>query len=153
MYAAYALSEDPVAKAYPGWQKYNRVPFDSASHGRRYVNVYVNPTGRHYGQLTEGEKMPVGTFIAKDSFSATDDGDVNAGPLFVMEKMRAGFNYVSGDWRYTMVMPDGSLFGTTKGYGAERVEFCIGCHLAREKQDHLFLVPEAYRAGGYSRQN
>ena len=58
------------------------------------------------------------------------------------------FNYVSGDWRYTMVMPDGSLYGTTKGDGAERVEFCIGCHLARETQDHLFLVPEAYRSDG-----
>ena len=23
-----------------------------------------------------------------------------------------GFNYVSGDWRYTMIMPDGAIFGT-----------------------------------------
>ena len=29
---------------------------------------------------------------------------------------------------------------------AERVEYCIGCHLAAEHQDHLFFVPEDYRA-------
>jgi len=70
---------------------------------------------------------------------------VAPGPLFLMEKMPAGFNYVSGDWRYTMIMPDGRIFGVTKGENAERVEYCITCHLAREDNDHLFFVPEAFR--------
>ncbi len=63
-----------------------------------------------------------------------------------MEKMAAGFSDDTGDWRYTMIMPDGSLFGVTKGEGAERVEYCIGCHLARERYDHLYFPPEEYRA-------
>ena len=42
--------------------------------------------------------------------------------------MAPGFAAETGDWRYTMVMPDGSVFGTTKGEGSERVEFCGSCH-------------------------
>jgi hypothetical protein len=42
-------------------------------------------------------------------------------------------------------MPDGSFFGETNGENAERVEFCIGCHLAREKYDHLYFVPSKFR--------
>ena len=83
--------------------------------------------------------------IAKDSFAVTEDGGVHPGPMFVMEKMPAGFNDASGDWRYTMIMPDGSIFGVTDGTGSKRVEYCISCHLAREAHDHLYFVPEAFR--------
>ena len=54
-------------------------------------------------------------------------------PLFLMEKMPAGFSYVTGDWRYIMIMPDGSLFGETRGDGAVTLEdaYCFGnCALA-----------------------
>ena len=67
------------------------------------------------------------------------------GALFLMEKMPDGFNHASGNWRYTMIMPDGSIFGTTGGVGAKQVQFCISCHLAVEHQDHLFFIPEEYR--------
>ena len=90
--------------------------------------------------------MPAGAVMAKDSFAVTARGDVFLGPLFVMEKMPEGFNARSGDWRYTMIMPDGSLFGRTKGEGDKRVEFCITCHLSvAAENDHLFFVPEATR--------
>lgn len=61
-----------------------------------------------------------------------------------MEKMSEGFNKPSGDWKYTMVLPDGSVFGTTNGENSENVEFCIGCHAAKAALDHIFFVPEAY---------
>ncbi len=141
----YSLSRRSVAESYQSWRKFNRVPFQSATHGRRYINTYVNAIGTDYGRLSEGEKMPRGSIIAKDSITAVRNGSVFPGPLFIMEKMPAGFNYVSGDWRYTMIMPDGSLYGVTKGEGAKRVEFCIGCHLAQEKYDHLYRVPPEYR--------
>ena len=81
-----------------------------------------------------------------DHYEVTKRGVVFSGPLFVMEKMPPSFNLASRDWRYTMVMPDGSLFGATHGEGTERVEFCVTCHkLAGHKQDHLFYVPEKYR--------
>ena len=47
-----------------------------------------------------------------------------------MEKMAAGFNADSNDWRYTMIMPNGSIFGTTNGNNSSKVQFCIDCHQA-----------------------
>ena len=62
-----------------------------------------------------------------------------------MRKMDKGFNYVSGDWQYAMIMPDGEIFGVTKGVNSQRVEYCIGCHLAQEAKDHLYFLPKGYR--------
>ncbi len=141
----YALSGDPVSAGYRNWQRFNTAPYKSMTHGRRYVSNYANEIARDYGKFDAAGRLPVGAVVAKDSFVVTDDGAVSAGPLFVMEKMAAGFNYVSGDWRYSMISADGVLLGRTKGAGAEQVEFCIACHLAVEKQDHLFFVPEQVR--------
>jgi hypothetical protein len=96
----------------------------------------------------DGVPMPTGTIVAKDSFVVNADGSLAVGPLFVMEKVGGGFNAESGDWRYTMVMPDGSVAGITNGAGSETVEFCNACHAAvDEGQDYLFFLPEDYRVG------
>jgi hypothetical protein len=58
-----------------------------------------------------------------------------------------GFNYVTADWKYTEILPDGTPLGETNGEGAERVEYCIACHLAVEHQDHLYFIPEQDRIG------
>ncbi len=145
MAAGYQGSGDPVASAYRRWRIYNSAPYRSSAHGNRYVNNYANDKARAYGRFEDAGRMPVGAVLAKDSFSVTEDGDVFSAPLFLMEKMPANFNYVSGDWRYAMIMPDGSVYGVTKGENAERVEFCIGCHLAVENQDHLYFLPERFR--------
>jgi hypothetical protein len=140
----YRLSGIAAARAYRDWRRYNSAPYRSATHGARYVNNYANPVAKTYGRLADGARMPVGSVIAKPSFSVTKRGDVFAGPLFVMEKMPAGFNAASGDWRYAMIMPDGSLLGVTNGDNSDKVEFCIGCHAVREAQDHLYGVPPDY---------
>ena len=141
----YRLSRQPGAANYQRWKRYNRVPYRSTSHGRRFINNYANETAGAYGRFEKAGRLPVGSVIAKDSFAVSKSGVVEPGPLFMMEKMPDGFSYVSGNWRYTMIMPDGSVFGTTKGEGAERVQFCISCHLAVEHQDHLFFIPTRYR--------
>ena len=90
--------------------------------------------------------MPVGSILAKDSFAVHADGKMSAGPLFLMQKMPAGFNKASGDWRYSMVMADGAVFGTTNGAGGDKVGFCIECHAAvAEDQDNMMFLPEEYR--------
>jgi hypothetical protein len=109
------------------------------------VNNYANEAASAYGAYEDSGALPPGAVITKDSFMVAENGMATPGPMFIMEKMSAGFNYVSGDWRYTMIMPDGSMFGATKGANANRVEFCIGCHLAREKFDHLYFLPERWR--------
>ena len=144
--AGYAASGDPVARAYRDWRQFNTAPYRSATHGRRYVNNYANEAGRAYGLFEAAGIFPVGAVIAKDSFVVGEAGEVRPGPLFIMEKMAAGFSYLTGDWRYTEIGPDGAVAGTTGGEGAARVEYCIACHLARERQDHLYFVPEAVRA-------
>jgi len=75
-----------------------------------------------------------------------DQGQVLIGALTLMEKMPAGFNPGVGDWRFTMILPDGAMFGDTGGASAQNVAFCGACHgAAGAGQDFLFLVPERYR--------
>jgi hypothetical protein len=141
----YAKSGLSLAEDYQSWPRYNSAPYLSMTHGNTYINNYVNALGSAYGRFEAAGTLPVGTVIAKDSVIVARNGEVRPGALFVMEKMPEGFNYVSGDWRYSMIMPDGVLFGETHGEDSERVEYCIGCHLAVEKQDHLFFIPPEYR--------
>ena len=143
--AGYAPADHPAARDYRNWRRFNSAPYLSATHGNLYINNYVNEAGRAYGRFENAGILPVGTIIAKDSFVVERNGEARPGPLFIMEKMPKGFNYVSGDWRYTQIMPDGVFFGETLGEDAERVAFCIGCHLAVEQQDHLFFIPAPYR--------
>ena len=145
MAAGYDESGQPVARDYRSWPRYNSAPYLSMTHGNTYINNYANELARAYGRYEAAGILPVGAVIAKDSFIVERGGEVRPGALFVMEKMPAGFNYVSGDWRYSMIMPDGVLFGETLGEDSERVDYCIGCHLAVEKQDHLFFIPPEFR--------
>lgn len=143
----YARSGNAAAGGYQGWRRMNTAPYLSATHGNHYLNNYVNEIGAAaYGRFEKAGRLPVGTIIAKDSFSMTRSGEILLGGLFVMEKMPSGFNYVSGDWKYMLFQADGTLFGETNGTGSKRVEYCIACHLTRESQDHLWFLPKAYRA-------
>ncbi len=144
--AAYGLSGESYALRYADWRRYNTAPYRSAQHGERFVNNYANEAARRYGLFESSGPMPAGAILAKDSFAVTEAGDVFSGPLFVMEKMPPGFNPKSADWRYTMIMPDGSLLGTTNGTGSERVAFCVTCHAQiRAANDHMFYVPAPLR--------
>jgi len=144
--AAYAKSDNKIAVSYMAWPRYSKRAYVSATHGNRYVQNYANPKARAYGAYEKAGRMPVGAAVAKDSFSVTADGRVQIGPLFIMEKMPAGFNPDSDDWRYTMIMPNGSVFGTTKGKGSQKVEFCAGCHMSvTPESDSLMFLPEEYR--------
>lgn len=151
MVAGYALSRHPTIPAYRAWRRFNRAPYRSATHGDRFVNNYANEVAEDlYGALGDADELPVGSVVAKDSFAVTAAGDVYTGPLFLMEKMPSGFNANSRDWRYSMILPDGSFFGDTGGDNSERVEFCVTCHeTAGDENDHLFFVPEGNRAKVY----
>jgi len=143
--AGYPLSGSQVARDYQSWRRYNSAPYLSATHGNHYLNNYANERALAYGEFEGAGRLPVGSVIAKDSFSVTKSGGILLGSLFIMEKMPQGFNYVSGDWKYTLVRPDGTFFGETNGSGAKRVEYCITCHLARERYDYLYFIPNDYR--------
>lgn len=146
MKAAYGKSGLKVAQEYGGWKNFSRVAYTSATHGNRFVNNYANAKGANYGKYEDSGPMPVGTYLVKDSFTVANDGKVAVGPLFIMRKMKAGWEPASGDWKYAMVMPNGSYFGETKGRNAQNMAFCHECHMAVvEDQDSMFFLPEEYR--------
>ena len=140
-----AAYRSALGAGYLDWRRYNTAPYLSSTHGQLYVNNYANAAGAAYGRYERGGPLPEGAVLIKDSLRATADGEIAPGPIFVMEKMAKGFNYVSGDWRYSVVTPEGALWGETNGAGAQRVDFCIGCHLAREITDHLYFPPPELR--------
>jgi hypothetical protein len=127
--------------------RYNRVSYVSFTHGGRLVNNYANSVARNYGAFEDAGVMPVGSIIAKDSFRPGGNGKrFQPGPLFIMEKMPAGFNADTMDWKYSMITPNGSVRGTTNGANASRVQFCVDCHIGvGEYQDSLFFMPDDYR--------
>lgn len=142
----YSRSGDATAASYQGWRRLNTAPYLSATHGNYYLNNYVNEIGAAaYGRFEKTGKLPVGTIIAKDSFSMARSGEILLGGLFVMEKMPSGFDNLTGDWKYTLFQADGTLFGETNGTKSKRVEYCIACHLAVKHQDYLWFLPKPYR--------
>ena len=148
MQAGYVKSGLDVASFYKDWTRYSRVAYRSETHGNRLVQNYGNVRAENYGKFENAGRMAVGAVIAKDSFTVSANGAVGPGPLFVMEKMVVGFNEDSQDWRYTLVMPDGNVIGTTNGRGSGNVAFCYGCHLANAEYDSLYFLPDEYRVAG-----
>ena len=156
-----ALEKGYGSSGYDGTDKYqslkrhNKAPYLSTTHGNLYLNNYANQIADKYGQFEQAGRLPIGSVLFKDSFSVTEvsqsfsdtteSRQIVLGPLFVMRKMEQGFNRVTGDWQYIKIQPDGKLIGMTGGTGADRVKYCIGCHLAREEFDHLYFMPENYR--------
>lgn len=146
MTEGYGMSRLPGSADYVQWKRFNRWPYRSAQHGERFVSNYGNRLAAAYGRYEQAGQLPEGAILAKDSFTVTAAGDVFSGALFLMEKMAPGFHPRARDWRYAMILPDGSLFGTTGTEGSDQMEFCIDCHeTAGDAQDHLFFIPEAYR--------
>ena len=55
-------------------------------------------------------------------------------------------NPKNGDWRYAMIMPDGSVLSVTRGGNAAKFRFCVPCHVAvGDIQDHMFFAPPDVR--------
>jgi hypothetical protein len=144
--AAFRASESPAARAYGSWQIYTSQPFGS-EHGS-YLEIVANDRAAAFGRFEDAGVLPEGAIIAKPHFSVAGDGAVRRGPLLLMEKMRSGFSPATGDWRFTMVAPNGAIAGETAGRNAGAVEFCIECHKAAWRQDFLMFVPPQYRRRG-----
>ena len=143
MHIGYAKSGLRAAKEYYKWSRFNKSPYVSDTHGSRFVNNYSNR--KRYGKYENSGTMKAGTILAKDSFLLSPSGKAEPGPLFLMEKMKAGYNKENGDWAYTLILPDGNIYGTSQGKDAENVTFCSDCHNAAEDQDYMFFLPEEYR--------
>ena len=147
MAAHYRKADVGAAAGYQTWTNYATIPYVSAPHAQRYVNNYANEIASAYGNYESVGALPVGAVVVKDSFSVSPDGRVTIGPLFMMEKVAhvEGTRFPS-PWRFTMVMPEGWVFGTTGGPGDANVAFCADCHGAvADTNDSLYFLPPQYR--------
>ena len=147
MTAGYAKAGMKAIKSYKRWTNVSTQPYVSATHGNRFVNNYANSkAAKKYSKYEKVGKMPVGSVLAKDSFVAAPNGKTSPGPMFVMEKMKRGFNKASGNWRYTLIMPNGGVIGVTNGKNSKAVKFCYQCHMeVAQNQDSLMLLPNEFR--------
>lgn len=144
--AAYAKGDHWAAKKWTDWSVLSTMGYRSETHGGRFVQNAVNPIGAAaYGKYEEVKAMPIGSTIAKPSFVVAPDGQASVGPLFLMEKMTRGWNSETADWRYAMIMPDGSTFGITKGHNAAGMGFCVECHAGAEDNDYMLFMPDEFR--------
>lgn len=148
LYESYQGSGLPEAAEYRQWNFASTAPYLSATHGNRFVNNLVNETGReaYLDFLDTGFKMPAGSMTAKESFTIDKAGKVKRGPLFFMEKVARGELPDTGDWKYTLILPNGKVMGVTGTETGKKVAFCHDCHEAvLESQDAMFYLPEEYR--------
>ena len=149
---AYVKSGIPATQEYLEWTRFSMMPYRSKGHEYRYLNNYANEIAADfYGQYGDKVPMPVGSILAKDSFVSNKGGRIVLGALTLMEKMPTGFNPQVGDWKFTMILPDGRVMGTSGGDDEIAVEFCVKCHIkAKKANDYLFFMPKKYRVGGKS---
>ena len=139
-------SDVPGVSDYRNWKLVTTAPLVSATHGKMFVNHWVSPDAADLytrWEDMEGQKFPVGTIFAKESFRVDKKGEVKRGPLFLMEKVAA--DAAPDGWVYTRLFPNGK-YQRTNGPKSEKMVFCHDCHAAViEDQDAAFFPPEEYR--------
>ena len=109
---------------YPNWTPVSRVPANPGFHGGRFLFTYVNEVGaeEYLKYAEERGDMPAGTKIAKESFGVNEEGKVEKGPLFLMQKVEEGVSPETNDWYYMVVAPNG------QPQAVEVISACNECH-------------------------
>jgi hypothetical protein len=146
MLEAYAPGAHFAAGQWGDWEHFATRAYVSDTHGGRFVQNAANDlAAERYGSYEDVSRMPIGSILAKPSFTVASDGEASLGPLFLMEKMTRGWSADTADWRYAMVNADGSTFGVTGGQNSDGMMFCHECHAAGQDSDYMLFMPEAFR--------
>ncbi len=99
-------------------------------HNNKYINVYVNSTGKTEMMTKNNPVFPQGTVIVKEKLSTPDSTSPEL--LTVMIKREKGFNPENGDWEYMTV--NGQVTEVTaKG----KLENCQACHVLEKSTDYV----------------
>ena len=95
---------------YRNWTPASTLPANPGFHGGRFLLTWVTePGAQEYNKYKDADvNIPAGTVIAKESFAVNDEGKVQMGPLFIMQKVEAGKSPETMDWYYMMVAPNGA---------------------------------------------
>lgn len=139
--------------AWADWKSFTNVspgPWISRTHGKRFVEIYVNDIGLQ-AYKTPGAEMPVGSILVKPSWENEDGVPGPDGPLFVMEKRSDGFAPDSDDWLYAFQWPNppekwAAKIGSNVDWRSPspKVEYCSDCHDVIERG--LGMPPKERRA-------
>jgi len=139
-----------VGADYRSYTKVSTKPFESPTHGRRFVEIYVNEVGLAAYQ-GDGE-LPVGSVLVKTSWERDGDGPSRvAGPTFVMEKRAPGYNPEHNDWHYEIYWADVPATWVAKVGGKQihwrtpsaKVGYCSDCHDGYDRE--LGLPAKGFR--------
>lgn len=126
---AYGASGHVLVRDFAGWTRVTSTPFASAALDGRYGVVFAN--ARALGAESSDEHFdrgfPVGATLAVSTFSVSEAGAVEGGPLILVEKMEPGFFALQGNWRYTIVGSDGQVAAVTRGVNGADVPVCADC--------------------------
>jgi len=134
------IPEEHVAD-YRGWTRASNHPSAPGAHDGRFLVTWVNPAGAeaYLRYAAPREDMPVGTVLAKESFTVGPDGMAQAGPLFLMQKVEAGLSPDTNDWHYMLVAATGAPLAV------EVMSACNACHQGTygESDGMAYPVPPA----------
>lgn len=137
--AGYGHSKHVLARIFGDWERDSYAPFMYDDVGERYLVVYGNDRATGDEEtLWLDRGLPVGATLAAAGFSVNDEGMLIAEPLMIYEKMTQGYIFGRGNWRQTMIAPNGDLMGVTKGPGEDTLTACSDC-LARSA-DRMYLA-------------
>jgi hypothetical protein len=137
--AGYAQSKHIIAKTFGNWERASDYPFIYDQVGDQYLVVYGND--RAVGEektVWMDRDMPIGAMVVAAGFTIDDQGVLSAAPAMIYEKMVNGYTIARGNWRQTMIAPDGDIIGVTNGPGADNLTICQDC--AGRSADRLYLA-------------
>lgn len=127
-----------------GWTTMSNA-YRASEHGT-FLQVFADAQAApSYARYEAGARMGEGATVIKRAFRVEADGRARPYRVYVMERMRAGYEPGVNDWRFAAYEPNGALIGETGGQNDARVRFCAECHAAARAQDFLLFVPPAYR--------
>ena len=99
-------------------------------HRDKYINVYVNSTGKDEMLTKVHPKFPIGTVIVKEKLSSFRSTTPEL--LTLMIKREKDFNPEVGDWEFLVL--DGAA---TKVTDRGKLENCRSCHLSYDYSDYV----------------
>ena len=133
----YAKQGDEIGSTYRTWGATATAPAAPGPHGSRFLFTFANEVALdEYIQYRDegGFEMPVGSVLAKESFSlhkkGKKKGQPRKGPLFIMTKVAAGVADETDAWVYSALQPNGKVMKIKQS-------FCHDCHAAYEDQDSM----------------
>ncbi|MEW6127593.1 MAG: cytochrome P460 family protein [Acidobacteriota bacterium] len=100
-------------------------------HAEKYINVFVNNTGKQILLNDWSASFPQGSMIVKEKMP--DATTTQPELLTAMIKREAGFNPPSNDWEFLVLSGDGKQV-IERG----NLQKCITCHLAVRQQDLVY---------------